>query len=258
MPSLEGATAAAVTKLLLIGESSAGKTGALASLVGAGYKLRILDMDNKIKNGILPIVVKRDYPDKIKNVAYEPLRDNFKGSAMGHIFDGVPQAYTKALALMDKWSDGTIPKDWGPEYIFVLDSLSFFADAAYNWAKSMNPTTKEPRSWYHTAQQGVLHTMGVLSADSFNANVIVICHVGWHTRPDGTMKGLPASVGQAIDGDIPTFFENMALCQIMGGKRQIQTLPTALIDLKNPAAFKMAATMPIETGLATFFQTLRT
>ncbi len=258
MPSLDQATAAPVTKLLLIGESSAGKTGALASLVGAGYKLRILDMDNKIKNGILPIVVKRDYPDKLKNIEYESLRDNFKGTAAGHVFDGQPTAYTKALALMDKWSDGTIPKNWGSEFVFVLDSLSFFADAAFNWAKSMNPSSKEPRQWYGTAQQGVLHTMSVLSADSFNCNVVVVCHVAWHNRADGTMKGLPASVGQAIDSDIPTYFENMALCQIMGGKRQIQTLPTALIDLKSPAAFKLAPTLPIETGLATFFQTLRT
>jgi hypothetical protein len=49
----------------------------------------------------------------------------------------------------------------------------------------------------------------------------------------------------------------MALCQTVAGKRTIQTVPTALVDLKNPAAFKMAPTLPIETGLADFFATLR-
>jgi len=29
------------------------------------------------------------------------------------------------------------------------------------------------------------------------------------------------------------------------------------VDLKNPASFTMAPTLPLETGLATFFETLR-
>jgi hypothetical protein len=56
---------------------------------------------------------------------------------------------------------------------------------------------------------------------------------------------------------IPAYFENMVLCHITGGKRIIQTIPTALVDLKNPAAFKMAATLPVETGLAGFFDTIK-
>ncbi len=40
-------------------------------------------------------------------------------------------------------------------------------------------------------------------------------------------------------------------------KRTIQTLPTALIDLKNPAPFKLDTTLPLESGLATVFKTLK-
>ena len=57
MPSLKGANLSAVTKLLLIGDSGTGKTGALAPLIKKGYRVRILDMDNKIANGILPQVL---------------------------------------------------------------------------------------------------------------------------------------------------------------------------------------------------------
>lgn len=257
MPSLEGANLAPVTKLLLIGDSGTGKTGALASLVKDDYRVRILDMDNKVANGILPQILKKECPDKIKNVDYEPLRDKFKGSPIGYIADGVPQAYTKALALLDKWSDNSLPKDWGPRDILVLDSLTFFADAAFNWAKSMNPSAKDPRQWYGTAQDGVEHTLAVLTASTFNTNVIVISHVSWQDRPDGTMKGYPSAVGKALGPTIPAYFDNMALCQTYAGKRTIQTMPTALVDLKNPASFRMAATLPLETGLADFFKTLR-
>lgn len=257
MPQLSAPTNSAITKMIILGSSGTGKTGALASLVNAGYKLRILDMDNKIQGGILPILVQRDCSDKMANVQYESLRDKWKASAIGHMPDGMPTAYTKALALMDKWSDGTIPKTWGPDHIFVLDSLTFFADAAFNWAQAMNPSSKDPRQWYWTAQQGVLHTLDVLTSDEFKANVIVIAHVAYEKFPDGSMKGLPAAIGSAIDKDVPTYFENMAMTQIVGGKRTIQTAPTALVDLKNPASFKMLPTLPIETGLADFFKTLR-
>ena len=46
MPKGSAHTSAIITKMLLIGASGSGKTGALASLAAAGYKLRILDYDN--------------------------------------------------------------------------------------------------------------------------------------------------------------------------------------------------------------------
>lgn len=257
MPSLEGVNTSPITKLLLIGDSGTGKTGGLASLACADYRIRVLDMDNKIANGILPEAIKRTCPDKIKNVDYEALRDKMKATPLGYLPDGIPQAYTKALALMDKWSDGTEPKNWGPKTIFVLDSLTFFAASAFNWAKAMNPSAKDPRQWYFTAQGAVREMLSVLTGDSFNCNVIVISHVDWQNRPDGSMKGYPTSIGTAFNSDIPTYFDNMALAQTNSGKRTIQTVPTALVDLKNPASFRMAPTLPLETGLADFFKTLR-
>lgn len=257
MPSLEGSNLPPITKLLLIGDSGTGKTGALASIVKAGYRVRILDMDNKVKDGILPQILKRECPDKIGNVDFEPLRDKLKSSAAGYLFDGVPQAFVKALGLLDKWSDGSSPKEWGPQTVLVVDSLTFLSDAAFNWAKSMNPGAKDPRQWYMTAQDGIENTLAQLTHSSFGTNVIVISHVSWVDRPDGSMKGYPASVGKALGPTIPAYFDNMALCQTVAGKRTIQTVPTALVDLKNPAAFKMAPTLPIETGLADFFATLR-
>lgn len=255
MPNLEATNASTIVKMLLIGDSGTGKTGALASLVKEGYKLRILDFDNKIAGGILPIIVKRDSADKLRNVEFESFRDKFKSSAAGPILDGLPTAFTKGLALLDKWSDGTIPSTWGPDTIFVIDSLTFLSDAAYNWAKGMNPSAKDPRQWFYSAQQAVEGTLALLTAASFATHVIVIAHVSWQDRPDGTMKGYPASVGKALGPTIPAYFENMALCQTMAGKRTIQFVPTALVDLKTPA--QIAGSLPIETGLATFFKTLR-
>lgn len=258
MPTLKGTSnGRPITKLLLIGDSGTGKTGALASLIKGGYRVRVLDYDNKIDGGILPILVRRDCPDKLEDVQFEPLRDKLKASPLGPIADGAPTAFTKGLSLLDKWSDGTVPAQWGGDFILVLDSLTFLSDAAYNWARGMNPSAKDPRQWFYSAQQAVENTLALLTASSFNTNLIVIAHVDYQSRPDGTMKGYPTSVGKALGPTIPAYFENMALCQVVGGKRIIQTIPTGLVDCKNPAAFKMAPTYPVETGLADFFTTIK-
>ena len=263
MPTLENAQQSAYIKLILIGDSGTGKTGALHSLVRDDWWLRVLDFDNKLAGGILPILIKRDFPEKLARVEYEPLRDNFKTTSAGVVLDGVPTAYSKGLALLDKWSDGSIPKMWGStvkggdRLILVLDSLDFFGDAAFHWVKAMNPSAKDPRQWFYTAQQGVENVLSYITSVHFCAHVIVISHVNWVNRPDGTMKGYPSSIGQALGPTIPAYFENMALCETNAGKRYIRTAPTALVDLKNPAAFKMAPQLPVETGLAEFFKTLK-
>ena len=254
---LQPVTATAIVKVLLIGDSGTGKTGSLASLVKHGYHVHVLDFDNKIASGILPILVARDCPDSLANVDYEPLRDRLKSSPLGPVPDGPATAFTKGLALLDRWSDGTVPAAWGPGHVLVVDSLTFLSDAAFNWAKSMTPGSKAPRQWFYSAQQAIEGTVAMLTADTFNTNVVVISHVNWQSRPDGTMKGFPGTVGSALGPTIPAYFENMAQCQIVNGKRSIQTAPTALLDLKNPAAFRMLPALPIETGLAGFFATLK-
>ncbi len=258
MPTLDSAEAQAFVKMILIGDSGTGKTGALGSLVKADFRLSVLDFDNKLAGGILPILLKRDCPDKLKNVEFVALRDDLKATAGGVIVEGVPQAWAKALGLVEKWTDGSSPKGWNDQKrVLVLDSLTFASDAAFNWIRAMNPSAKDPRQWFYTAQQGIEALLAYLTSYKFQSHVIVISHVNWMNRPDGTMKGYPSAVGTALGPTIPAYFESMALCQTVAGKRQIQTVPTALVDLKNPAAFKMAPALPIETGLADFFKTLR-
>lgn len=251
-------------KTLLLGDSGSGKTGALVGLVQAGYKVRILDLDNKVASGILPKAIMRTCPHLIGNVDYESFRDKKKASGIGPIFDGVPQAFTKAMGLLEKWTDGSVPGTWGPETVFVLDSLTFLGDAAFNWAKAMAPGVKDPRQWFYTAQQATEDVVGMLTAENFRTNVIVICHVSWSQKTDSAgvtlTKGYPASIGKALDNTIPAYFDNMILAQAsitLPVKRTIQTAQTSMVDLKNPASFSMLPTLPLETGLATFFAELQ-
>jgi hypothetical protein len=257
MPALASHSTSDFAKLLFIGNSGSGKTGALTSLVAAGYRLRILDLDN----GLDALVnhVRAECPGKIGNVEYETVRDKIKATTAGPKVDGA-KAFVRSAQLMDKWTDQTIPAEWGSETIFVLDSLTALGKAAYAWAMAVNPATKEKRQWYQEAQNAVEDIIALLTAESFHANVIVISHIDY--REDaGLTRGFVSSIGAALGPKLPRYFNTLVLAESVGqGKavrRRIKTLPTAMIDLKNPAPMKIEAEYPLETGLATLFKQLK-
>lgn len=270
MPPLSLHQSATLTKMLLLGESGSGKTGSLVSLVNAGYKLRILDFDNGVDT--LFQYVMRDCPDKINNVDVVPLRDPRKASALGPIIAGTPQAFVKCLNLLDRWKykneDGSetdlgVPAAWGDDTILILDSLSFLSDAAMDWAEPLVPRGRDGkhdnRAVYGQAQKAIEDVIGLLTNPSFKTNVIVTAHIRYIDMPDGTKKGQPNAAGVALGPVIPRYFNSTALCESkVGGVRSIKTISTGLIDLKNPAPFKMAAELPIGTAMADFFKTVRT
>lgn len=248
-----------IIKIAYIGDSGTGKTGSLVPLVKDGYKLRILDLDNGLD--FFQKLVEKECPDKIGNVDYETRRDKVKASPGGPILAGAAKAFTDSLALMTKWSDGTTPAEWGGDTIFVLDSGSAYGRAAYAWAKGMNPTAKDPRQWYFSAQQAFEDTVAMLTDEAFNCNVIFISHVNYKEVIEGVHKGYINTIGTALGPVIPRYFNTLILAEQSGtGKntrRTIKTLPTPLVDLKNPVSFELPDTLPLETGMSTIFKALR-
>lgn len=246
--------------MLLEGDSGSGKTGALTSLVAAGYSLRILDMDNGLET--LKQYVLQECPDKLGNIEFRTLRDRYKASPSGPIIDGSPKAFVDAIKMLDRWKYDDVdygkPNEWGPEVILVIDSLTFLSDAAFVWAQGLNANAKDPRQWYGNAQDAIEKVLALLTSPNFETNVIVISHIKYIDNPDGSRKGYPTAVGQALSPVIPRYFNSVALCQTSaGGKRTIQTAATAMIDLKNPKPFEMQPKYNISTGLAEFFGVLR-
>ena len=110
-------------KVMLIGDSGTGKTGSLSSLV-EDYELRILDFDNGVD--IIKAFVGRDYPELIDKIDVESIRDAYKASDTQGAVVGTPKAYTDAAKLLTKWSDDTIPGNWGEDTIFIINLLVIF------------------------------------------------------------------------------------------------------------------------------------
>jgi AAA domain len=277
MPNGASFKSSQLVKCLLLGESGAGKTGAIASLCLAGYKVRVLEFDNGVDSCVDGI--KRANPKALANLDYMPLRDKIKSTPGGPEFDGTPTAFVDGMRLLDDWDPSKClgiapelkedtkfgpPGTWGPECVLVLDSLTFLAKTALNYQLGLNPNAGKKDganllALYGVAQKATTHVLGLLTGESFRTNVVVISHIEYHQRTDG-LKGLPATVGNKLDQDVPTYFNSMLLADIdpTTKKRRIQTVPTNMIDLKNPAASRMPSTpMPIETGLADFFRVMK-
>ncbi len=263
MPSLSNHQSNEFTKLLIEGDSGSGKTGALTSLVKAGYKLRILDFDNGLD--VLKGFVQHECPDMVGTVEFRTLRDKRKATATGPEIDGTPRAFIDAIKMLDRWKYDDIdlgpPAGWGPDAILVVDSLTMLSDACFDWRTPLTPRGSggnyDKRATYFDAQKAIEDVLALLTSESFRTNVIVISHIKYMDMPDGTKKGFPTAVGSALSPTIPRYFNSVALCETTGGKRTLKTVPTATIDLKNPRPFAMAKSYPIETGLADFFAVLR-
>lgn len=253
MPTLDAHQFSSFTKLIYIGDSGTGKTGSLVSLLAAGYHFRILDMDNGLD--ALVHYAKLECPDKLANVEYETIRDEYVSGRAGPIVRS-PKAFVGALDLMTKWGEIEDPNS-----IFVLDSGSAFGRAAFEWAKGMNPAAKDPRQWFFAAQQAFENTISLLTSEAFKQNVILISHVNYKEVVEGVHKGYANAIGSALGPIIPRYFNTMILAETIGSganvKRRIKTMPTGIIDLKNPTPGKIENDLPLGTGMAEIFKKLK-
>lgn len=260
MPKATDYTTSRFIKLLFVGNSGAGKTGALAPLVAAGYNLRIIDMDAGL-DALIHHVKELD-PKLLEKIEFVSYRDQMKMTPQGPKVAGTPKAYVHALAALERWpEDESDPASWGENTVLVIDSLTNMGRAAFQWARAANPTSKDPRQWYKTAQDLIEDLIANLTSDSFGTNVIVISHVDIIETNEGRIKGFASSIGKALGPKLPRFFNTMILSETSGTgknvKRQIKTMPTAMLDLKNPAPNQISDAYDISEALPQIFAKLR-
>lgn len=253
MPTLDSHQSSSYAKALYIGDSGTGKTGSLVSLLSAGYNLKILDMDNGLDS--LVHYARAQCPERLVNVEFETIRDEYRASKAGPVIKGAPIAFVKALEIMTKWAEVE-----DENTVFILDSGSAFGKAAYEWAKGLNPMAKDPRQWYFAGQQAVEATIAMLTGDQFKMNVLVITHVNYKELSEGSSKGYANFIGSALGPIVAKYFNTLILAESQGAgtntKRRIKTMPTGIIDLKVPNP-KIERELPLETGLATLFTNLK-
>ena len=259
MPPATEHTQSKLVKVLYMGESGTGKTSSLCSLLKAGYTLRIFDFDNLLAP-LIALARREGAP--LERLLFMPFRDKMTTTVAGPICAS-PQAFIASLRALDEWEDGSTPSDWGEDTIAVFDSLTTWARAASFWARGMQGAATfaegvpmkgfDARQGFYTGQQALMNVISMLTAESFNTNVIVVAHLKYLER-DGVTKGFPVALGSAISPEIPAYFPSVILAQRVGERRTIRTASTTMIDLKNPKSFDMLPEFDMDSGLAEFFK----
>jgi len=277
-------------KLLFIGDSSSGKTGALASLAAAGYNLRVIDIDKgtDILVNYLTDPNSRYYKQDssaASRVDIVQVSDPMK-AVNGKLFPAKAEGWTKATKLLMDWTDGESKlgpvSSWGPEDILVIDSLSGLSKLALNYHLSMNGalmstrTQNEARRDMGAAQNYIRDLLELLYDDNIHCNIIMICHITTVSDAGGMPKveegkwegvptGYPAAIGRALSPQIPRWFNNMLIMHRTNQgsltRHEIftssQYLGGQIVSAKTSAPLKVKSKYPIESGLADFFADMR-
>lgn len=246
-------------RALVVGYSGAGKTGALYSLLEAGYEIRMLDLDNNSDS--LVALCREKNPALLEKLDIIRLRDKFRASqGLGVEVSGQPKAFVDTMKYLNKWDDDSVPAQWGPKTILVLDTLTSLGRSSFHWAKGMNPSAKDGRQWYAAAGESIQSLLEMLTSPDITCHVLVLTHIDLIEMPDGTVQGFASALGKALGPKVPKVFPTMIAVEKKGTgdkvRRTITTAPTQLLDLKNPVPFKMLPTYPIETGMADIFKVL--
>lgn len=270
MPKISEHQSGRTTKLLLIGDSGTGKTGALFSLAKAGYNIRLVDFDN---GADVLASLAADAPEVGDRIIYETFTDKFKSMQGKVIPDGLPTAFSRALGMMTHWKtsgDGAYDlgkiSDWGPNDILVVDSLTHMSLAAFRYVLAINGRsgqTPQMQDW-GIAQDQIESTLALLYSAAVKCNVIVISHVSYIGGDDENQlptRGLPTALGKALSPKIGSYFNTTLLCKSSGvgaaAKKQIITRTDGLIGLKHSAPGRLLTSYPQDTGLASIFEVLR-
>lgn len=239
MPALTNHSSEKIVKMLLLGESGAGKTGLLGTLPPAGYRLFIADFDNGLDILRDPKVLAPEFHDK---VFFKTFYDK-SAIAAGRM---TPQAngfsdFTKAMGdwTEDGKSLGGI-YTWTENDVFVIDSLTFLGNMIMNYVLQLagragqKPQLQDFGAAVDT-QESVIET---LYNPAVRCNVIVTSHI--QRQEDASMggiqKGFPSAIGKKLPPKIGRYFNSVIQIRKSGMganvKRELYTSATTDIDLK--------------------------
>jgi hypothetical protein len=271
-----------------IGYPGSGKTGALASLLNVGYKIRVLSYEGNFE----PLVGFAD-ERALDNLDVVVLQDRMRNGDKYVEPIGIPESFNEGLRLMKEWKykddDGNEinlgkSSEWGPDTIVVVDSLTSLGHASKRRAMKMNnknPSNMTSAVWGH-AVADVTNFIDIMKADSNRFHLIINTHkqiIGpgdfinqnddkaensdikeakMEMIRDGMIPpriypvGVTKPSSQNVHGMLPTMLEFDKTTKLGKDMRLIRTVSGSEIDVKVPAK-NLKKDYPIETGLAEIF-----
>jgi hypothetical protein len=273
-------------KMIGVGNPSTGKTGSLCEVANnmkdfGLEKLVVLDWDDGAE-----VLLKHISPEAAKEVYVETFRDQLKpqvdggapivlGSDVGNL-DGLKMkmAWARGMQMMNRWKtkDYDLGKalDWGPETLFVCDTLTGLGDAGLNFAMAI----LEKDGWSGTGTAMDFQDKFTQMCQSMKCHFIMFCHIRFmggggqtliidkdgkhqHTKEvDSNVDGTayPSALGRKLPPQIARHFNTQLSWELKGKKRVVLTKGSEQLPLKIP--MDLPSELPQETALVRVFKEL--
>jgi len=261
-------------KLIVCAESGAGKTGALASLAAAGYRLRLLDLDNNssILRNLLskpssPYV--RANASVLANLESVLTFSEPRGLIGGKLGITKAAVWGEVSAALADWKDrsgtslGAITS-WDSSHVLVVDTFTRLSWAAMNFHLGMNGRLNQKPSLYDfgDAQQLLRYFLEIVTSPEVGCNVILSCHIDkTENKSTSAPEEYPMSIGAALGPQIATYFGSLLKIDKVGSgeklRRVIRTVPSSALGVKTSIPFDAKPEYPLESGLADYFAAVR-
>lgn len=276
--------------MLLTGFPGTGKTGSLAALANAGYKLRVLDFDGNPRS--LLTYVRRE---ALRNIDIISLEDKLESAGNFTAPKGLPTAFNRGMSLLKRWrykdEDG-IPDekgvkwidlgpvaDWGPDTILICDGLTGLGRAAFRKARAVHnrtPLNTSQPVWglgideqlafceimtaadlrCHTIMLSHLAIIGPreIAADENEVNAAIKAKAAEHVEtrwyPSALGRGLPTRIAGEWPITVNLHVDDRR-------RRRFQFEPRKDMDLKLPVVDPSKLTeLDVQTGLLKIFEAL--
>lgn len=271
-------------RMMIVGYPGTAKTGMIASLANAGYKIRMMDFDGNSQS-LLAYTDK----DKLSNIDIVYLEDKMRNGERFIETTGIPTAFRAGLDLMDEWKykepDGTLislgrSRDWGCDTVLVLDSLTSMGLASFRRQQSLSnktPLNTTEQVWgLAMAQQEAF--IEKITSETNNFHVVVLSHLkivgpkDLRKEDEDITKEIkkemqelipnrlfPSALGRAlppvIGGHFPILIEATNEFKANSVNRVIRVVPRPELDLKLPSkiSFDKAS---VSDGLIRIFKEL--
>lgn len=269
----------------IVGYPGGGKTGAIASLVNAGYKVRMIDMEGNYQSLV-------DYcdPSKLDNLDIVTVQDRLRNADKYFEPIGIPSAFNDAVKLATHWKykdpDGNEvdlgrPDEWGMDTVLVLDSNSAMGEAALRRAIKMSNKTPGnlTSAVWGSAVADQTSFLKLLAAEKNKYHLIVMAHLRMISPEDFIKQGDDEAVTEkkleaisqsmiptrlypvAVTKDLSTKIHKELPTMILAEKKEkigktgrfLRTVSGSELDLKIPSP-NVKAEYPLETGLASIFK----
>lgn len=275
---------------LIVGYPKGGKTGAIISLLEAGFKVRMLDFD-----GNIDVILNYASEKALKNLDVIELSDRLTLGDQYVQPSGIPDAFTRGMKMMQEWKytdpeTGEVvnlgaSSTWGQDTVVVVDSMSSEAEASHRWAMKMmnkNPGNLTSAVW-GAARANLTNAIKLRASKRNNYHLVYLGHLqligpkDFMDQSDDKKENeaikekkleaiandliptrlYPVAVTKNQSINIHKEFPTMILAEKVERagkvKRILRTVSGMELDLGVPSP-KVKAEYPVETGLLDIFK----